>query len=72
MNNILSGIFGGFAVWLALFLTMPVPQKEWRQCAPAQDGFEIVATSQYEDHTECVYQPTRKSKNKNTVRKDVI
>ena len=44
----------------------------WRLCAPAQDGNELVSTTQWDDHTDCFYQKKGKQKFATPHRKETI
>jgi hypothetical protein len=65
-----AGALLGTAIWAALWLTMPPVQKEWRQCAPAQDGEALVSTVQLKDRTECNY--VKKPTGRTVQRKKVV
>ncbi len=51
-----TGVFFGVSICATLWLTMPEAEPVWRQCAPAQDGKELVTTVQHPDRTDCFYQ----------------
>lgn len=42
----------------------------WRECAPAQDGNELVSTTQWDDHTDCFYQKRSRIKFATQLRKE--
>jgi hypothetical protein len=65
-----TGVMFASAALIALWLTMPPIPKEWRQCAPAQDGEELVTTAQHKDRTECNY--AKKASGRVVQRKRVI
>lgn len=54
-SSFTSGLILATCGLMALYLTLPPHEPYWRQCAPAQDGEAVVATSQYPDRTECSY-----------------
>ena len=51
------GLVFAFAMLLfaGLFLERSVRNADWRQCAPAQNGHELVSTTQWDDHVDCFY-----------------
>ena len=52
------GLVFAFAmlVFAGLLLERSVRNADWRQCAPAQNGHELVSTTQWDDHVDCFYQ----------------
>ena len=54
-----GSFFLGLVFAFAVFVFSDVffaRSADWRKCAPAQNGHELVSTVQYEDRTECFYQ----------------
>lgn len=54
-SSFTTGAMFGASLLLCLWLSLPPAQKEWRQCAPAQDGEALVSTTQLKDRTDCNY-----------------
>lgn len=63
------GVFFAFAAFLfsGLFLEHSARNADWRKCAPAHNGHELVSTTQWEDRTDCFYKkidPKKQGKQK--------
>lgn len=50
-------VFAFAALFFSGMLLENTPRNfYWRQCEPAQNGYELVSTTQWEDRTDCFYQ----------------
>ena len=76
MRNEIVAISLGFALGLASTYVVDARESnetlQWRQCAPAQDGWELVSSVQYEDKTECFYQKQNRIQRHTVPRKELI
>lgn len=68
-NSFAAGCVLASLITTLVFLTSPEP-RNWRQCAPAQAGEQLVSTVQYEEKTECFYQKSGKIRRQTAPRQE--